>query len=96
MIRIILYTFLLFSFLPSLLSAQKTESDKIKKKSLLDVLTTQKLPKLSLETDVKKLFADRRMMNYQQASASITFDDGDVWTHQIKIFQKRFKSSRTQ
>jgi len=58
---------------------------KPKKESLLDVLTTQTLPKIALEMDLKMLFDDRRMMNYQKAVASITFDDGAVWTDDIKL-----------
>ena len=85
MIRFIFCTLLFCSVLPSLLFAQKDESKKVKKESLLDILTTQKLPKLVLETNVEKLFGERKVMNYQKALASITLDDGAIWTHQIKL-----------
>lgn len=65
--------------------AQKEQPTKPKKESLLDVLVTQKLPKVALEMDLKMLFDDRRMMNYQQAVATITFDDGVVWTDNIQL-----------
>jgi len=69
------------------LSAQTEEEPPIKPKteSLLDVLTTQTLPKVALEMDLKMLFGDRRLMNYQPAVAKITFDDGTVWTDNIKL-----------
>lgn len=67
------------------LKEKETSPPKPKKESLLDVLVTQKLPKVSLEMDLKMLFDDRRMMNYQNAVATITFDDGEVWTDDIKL-----------
>ncbi len=83
------FLFSLFLFivtLPLLAQAPKDATFvKPKKKSLLDVLTTQKLPKLSLEMDLKMLFDDRRRMNYRKAMASITFDDGAIWTDSIQI-----------
>ena len=85
MIRIIFYTLLLFVTVPSFLLAQKTESKKIKKESLLDTLSTQELLKLTLEADLEKLFVDRRTMNYHPAKASITFDNGEVWTNNIEL-----------
>ncbi len=82
MVRI-LYSFFLFSFLlSSSLIAQTTEPEG---QSLLDTLITQKLPKLALEIDLKSLFEDRREMNYRKAMASITFDNGEVWTDEIKL-----------
>ena len=79
--------FLLFlvGIQPLLAQALKDKLVKPKKKSLLDVLVTQELPKVSLEMDLKMLFDDRRMMNYQKAVASITFDDGEVWTDDIQL-----------
>jgi len=71
--------------LPILAQAPKDTLVKPKKQSLLDVLLTQELPKISLEADLKMLFDDRRMMNYQKAVASITFDDGEVWTDDIRL-----------
>ena len=56
-----------------------------KKESLLDILVTQNLPKLSLEMDLKMLFDDRRMMNYQKAVAAFTFDNGKTWTDNIQL-----------
>jgi len=83
------FLFALFLFLGTLsLSAQVSNDTtfvKPKKKSLLDVLMTQELPKLSLEMDMKTLFDDRRRMNYRKAIASIMFDDGEVWTDSIQI-----------
>ena len=67
------------------LQAQKEKKKKPPKQSLLDVLTTQQLPKVALEMDLKMLFDDRRMMNYQPAVATITFDDGEVWTDNIQL-----------
>ncbi len=68
---------------------------KPKKQSLLDVLLTQELPKVSLEMDLKMLFDDRRMMNYQKAVASITFDDGEVWTDNIQLKTRgKFRSQK--
>lgn len=64
---------------------QKDTLPKSKKESLLDILVTQELPKVALEMDLKMLFDDRRMMNYQKAVATITFDDGEVWTDDIKL-----------
>ena len=72
-------------FLTLSLNAQSKKTTKPKKESLLDVLTTQKLPKLALEMDLKMLFEDRRMMNYQKAVATITFDDGEVWSDGIQL-----------
>lgn len=69
----------------SLQAQEEKKKAKPKKQSLLDVLTTQKLPKVALEMDLKMLFDDRRMMNYQKAVATITFDDGEVWTDQIQL-----------
>jgi len=71
--------------LPLLAQAPKNTKVKPKKKSLLDVLSTQELPKLFLELNVKKLFDERRMMNYQKAVAAITFDDGEVWSDNIQL-----------
>ncbi len=71
---------------PSLFSqVQKDTLSKPKKESLLDILVTQELPRVALEMDLKMLFDDRRMMNYQKAVATITFDDGEVWTDDIKL-----------
>jgi len=71
--------------LPLLAQASKNTKVKPKKKSLLDVVSAQELPKLFLELDLKKLLDDRRMMNYQKALATITFDDGEVWTDNIRL-----------
>lgn len=83
--RFMLCTFFLCSILPSFLVGQEAETETPKKESLLDVLSKQKLPKLSLEADLKNLFKDRRMMNYLKASATITLDDGEVLNNHIKI-----------
>jgi len=82
------FLFFLFFFassLPLLAQASKDTRIKPKKKSLLDVLMTQDLPKLSLEMDLKTLFDNRRRKNYQKAVARITFDDGEVWTDNIQL-----------
>ncbi len=84
------FLFALFFFvgiLPLLAQASKPKDIKIKpkKKSLLDVLTTQELPMLFLETDLKKLLDNRRRKKYQAAAASISFDDGEVWTDSIQL-----------
>lgn len=78
------FLLLVLCFITFSLNAQ-SKKPKPKKESLLDVLVTQKLPKLSLEMDLKMLFDDRRMMNYQTAVATITFDDGEVWSDGIKL-----------
>jgi len=76
-------------------SNAQSKKPKPKKESLLDVLVTQKLPKLSLEMDLKMLFEDRRMMNYQKAVATITFDDGEEWTDDIQLKTRgKFRSKK--
>ena len=45
--------------------------------------------------DLKMLFDDRRMMNYQPAVATITFEDGEVWTDNIQLKTRgKFRSQK--
>ncbi|MFK7933798.1 MAG: hypothetical protein AB8G22_09820 [Saprospiraceae bacterium] len=76
--------FFLF-LLPIHLAAQDTIATERPETSLLDVLTQQELPELSIEMDFKMLFNDRRMMNYQKAMLSFTFSDGEVWADEVKV-----------
>lgn len=61
----------------------------------MDTLVTQELPKLRLEMDLKMLFDDRRMMNYQSAVATFTMDNGEEWIDHIQLKTRgRYRSQK--
>ncbi len=55
------------------------------KESILDHLTESKMPELELVLHLDSLFMDRRHKNYQDASATFTFENGETWTDSMEV-----------